>query len=76
MVHSAKRKAKLVNQCFTLGLLISYDHVLNLSTNLASTACELYNTDNLGCPSVLHGGIFSVAAVDNIDHNLSCIAFS
>ena len=71
MLHSATRKAKLVNQCFKLGLSISYDRVLSLSTKLASTACELYNTDNLVCPSVLRGGIFSVAAVDNIDHNLS-----
>ena len=71
MLHSATRKAKLVDQCFKLGLSISYDRVLSLSTKLANTACEQYNSENLVCPSALRGGLFSVAAVDKIDHNLS-----
>jgi len=71
MLHSATRKAHLVDQCFKLGLSISYDRVLSLSTKLATTAFEQYYTENLVCPSHLCGGLFSVAAVDNIDHNLS-----
>jgi len=35
--------------------------VLSLSTKLATTACEQYNTDNLVCPSNLRGDLFSVA---------------
>lgn len=61
----------LVDQCFKLVLSVSYVRVLSLSTKIANTACEQHSSNNLVCPSALRGGLFSVAAVDNIDHNLS-----
>lgn len=71
MLHSATRSNKLVHKCHKLGLSISYDRVLQISNKTANTVCDQYRTDNLVCPPSLKSGCFTVAAVDNIDHNLS-----
>jgi len=71
MLHSATRKRKIVDKCFKLGLSISYDRELTILNKLANSACEQYNSENVVCPLVLQRGLFTVAAADNIDHNLS-----
>jgi len=37
----------------------------------ANAVCTQYRADNVVCPASLHPGLFTVAAADNIDHNLS-----
>lgn len=71
MLHSATRKKKLVDKCNRLGLSVSYDRVNQIATKLGNSVCEMYNSEQLVCPPVLRGGLFTVAAVDNIDHNPS-----
>jgi hypothetical protein len=71
MLHSATRTKKCVNKCHKLGLCISYDRVMQITNKTANTVCEQYRVDNLVCPPSLLLGCFTVAAVDNIDHNLS-----
>ena len=71
MLHAATRKKKLVDKCFKLGLSISYDRVNQIITKLGNSVCAQYNSEQLVCPPVLRGNLFTVATVDNIDHNPS-----
>lgn len=44
---------------------------MQITNKTANTHCSQYREDNLVCPPTLLPGIFTVAAVDNIDYNLS-----
>ena len=54
-----------------LCLCISYDRVLPISTDVANAVCARFHTDGLVCPPQAFIGVFTTAAVDNIDHNPS-----
>ena len=62
---------KVIDKCFRLGLCISYDRIMQISNKVANSVCDYYNSEQLVCPPVLRKGLFTVAAGDNIDHNLS-----
>ena len=70
-VHAQTRKKELVDSMFTLGLSVSYSRVLEISSELASKACSQFQRDGVVCPMKLRSGLFTTAAVDNIDHNPS-----
>ena len=70
-VHAQTRKKELVDSMFTLGLSVSYSRVLEISTELASKACSQFQRDGVVCPVKLRSGLFTTAAVDNLDHNPS-----
>lgn len=55
----------------TLGLSVSYDRVLSISTDLGNAVCRRYLEENVVCPCNLRINLFTTAAVDNIDHNPS-----
>jgi len=61
----------LVDKLFNLGLSISYDRVLNISTAMGNSICERFKHDDVVCPAKLRSDVFMTAAVDNIDHNPS-----
>lgn len=69
MVHTKTRKRELVDRLYDLRLSISYDLVLTISTELGDKICHYYEMDKAVCPPELKGGLFTTAAVDNIDHN-------
>lgn len=69
MVHTKTRKRELVDTLFNLGLSISYDRVLEISTDLGNEVCRFYESEKAVCPPNLRGKLFTTAAVDNIDHN-------
>lgn len=71
MLHSATRKKKLVDRCSALGLSVSYDRVMQIGNKTANSVCAKYRADDVVCPPVLRDDLFTVAAVDNIDHNMS-----
>lgn len=71
VIHTKTRKKELVDMLFSLGLSISYDRVLSISTELANDICNFYETEKAVCPPQLRGGLFTTAAVDNIDYNPS-----
>jgi len=71
MVHTKTRKRELVDTLFSLGLSISYDRVLDISTELGNNICRFYESEKAVCPPNLRGKLFTTAAVDNIDHNPS-----
>ena len=70
MIHTKTRKRELVDQLFDLGLSVSYDRVLEISTELGNKVCHYYQTQKAVCPPQLKCGLFTTAAVDNIEHKL------
>ena len=75
MLHTKTRKRELVDALCNLGLGISYDRVLKISIELGNNVCYYYQQKKVVCPPRLKGGIFTTAAVDNIDHNPSSSSF-
>ena len=65
------RKRELVDNLYELGLSISYDHMLDISTDLGNKFCHRYMIEKAVCPPELKGCLFTTAAIDNIDHNPS-----
>ena len=52
-----------------LGLSVSYHRVLQVENELANSVCQDFKKKGVVCPSQLCKGLFTVAAIDNIDHN-------
>lgn len=50
-----------------LGFCVSYERVLQLENQLATAVCE----DSVVCPKQLRKRLFTVGALDNLDHNPS-----
>jgi hypothetical protein len=71
MLYAATRKKSIIDRLFDLGLCVLYDRVLNLTDDLAAAVCKFYTDQNVVCPPQLHRDLFTVAAVDNLDHNPS-----
>uniref|UniRef100_A0A1X7TS12 Uncharacterized protein n=1 Tax=Amphimedon queenslandica TaxID=400682 RepID=A0A1X7TS12_AMPQE len=70
-VHAKTRKRDLIDSLFHLGLSISYDRVMEISTLMNNRICQKYHAEQLVCPPNLRPGLFITAAIDNIDHNPS-----
>ena len=69
MVHSKTRNKKLIDTLFKLGISVSYDRVLSISTNLANSVIDYFEDEGVVCPPALHKGLFTVGAYDNFDHS-------
>ncbi len=52
-------------------LSVCYDRILQLEKQIASSLCEHANETGVVCPSQLRHGLFTVGALDNLDHNPS-----
>lgn len=70
-IHGATREKSLIDTFYKLGMCISYDRLLSISTDITNSVIDRYDRDGVVCPSKLRDGIFTTAAVDNIDHNPS-----
>ena len=75
-IHTKTRKRELVDALFDLELSISYDRVLDTSTELGNKICHHYEVEKAVCPLQLKDGLFTTAAVDNINHNPSSTSAS
>lgn len=71
-VHAKTRRKDLADTLFQLGLSISYDRVMDMTTALGNHMSGLYHREQVVCPTTLREGLFTTAAVDNINHNPSC----
>lgn len=71
MLHAETRKRDLIDKMYNLGLSVSSDRVLALSTEMGNRACAQFESERVVCPITLRKGVFTTAAVDNIDHNPS-----
>ena len=70
-IHGATREKSLIDTFYKLGMCISYDRLLSISTDITNSVIGRYDRDGVVCPSKLRDGIFTTAAIDNIDHNPS-----
>ena len=70
-VHAVTCSKTLVDTLFHLGLCISYDRILQIQSDIANGVCQRYEMEKVVCPPNMHRGRFTIAAVDNIDHNPS-----
>ena len=56
---------------FHLGLCISYDRVLQIQSDIVNGVCQRYEMEKVVCPPNMRRGLFTIGAVDKIDHNRS-----
>ena len=70
-VHAVARSKTLLDTFFHLGLCVSYDRVLQIQLYIANGVCQCYKMEKVVCPPNMRRGLFTIAAVDNIDHNPS-----
>ena len=71
LIHNKTREKELVDALFELGLCVSNDRVMTISTSLRNSLCHYFNIDQAVCPPKLKGELFTTAAIDDIDHNPS-----
>lgn len=70
-IHQATRSRKLIQQFFQLGISISYDRVLEIEDDIASGVIAQFEEEGVVAPICQRKGLFTVGALDNIDHNPS-----
>ena len=70
-IHSVTRSRELIDNLFSLGISVSYDRVLQLSTDLTNNACARFESLGAVVPAKLCTGVFTTSAIDNIDHDPS-----
>ena len=52
-------------------LSVSHDRILQLESLLANNVCEQFKLEGIVCPDNLRKSLFTIDALDNIDHNPS-----
>ena len=70
-IHGLTRSKHLINQLHQLGICISYERVLQLEDWIAKAICIRFHKDGVVSPVCLHRGLFTVGALDNLDHTPS-----
>ena len=65
------RSETLVNILARFGISITYTRVLELEDRLAKSVCKQSFQEKVVCPSHLKFGLYSVAAINNIDYDPS-----
>ena len=72
-MHSQTSEKKIIEKLYSNGLCISYDSVIEIENNIKDL-CQNYKESGIVCPPSLYSGLFTCAAIDNIDHNSSSSA--
>ena len=70
-IHQLTRSRKIVQQLHKMGMCISYDRVIEVEDWIATSTCQRFREEGVVSPACLRKGLFTVGALDNIDHNLS-----
>ena len=70
-IHARTRQKDLVENMHALGLSVSYARVLEISTEICNKCIDLFTQEHAVCPPNLKYGLFTTAAIDNLDHNPS-----
>ena len=71
LIHNKTRKKGPVNEFAEQGLSISYSRLQEVQNNIAGQLCHQYVTEGVVRPKSLKDGLFTSAAIDNIDSNPS-----
>ena len=69
LIHSKTRKLDLVETLSHLGITISPNRMLEISTSLGNTSISVYEKEGVVCPPNLKLNLFTTAAIDNLDIN-------
>ena len=67
----AERKKGLIDTLSTLGLGISYDRVMSISSDVAHSVCKKFEEEKVVVPTNMKKSLFTAGMIDNIDHNPS-----
>ena len=70
-IHGLTQKRTLIDTFFSLGMCVSYDRFLQITTDMAKGICTIFETENVVCPPKMRYGVFTTGAMDNVDHNPS-----
>ena len=70
-VNAQARNKTLIQQLYQMGISISYDRVKQLEEWIAISVCARFEEDGVVFRICLRKGLFTVGALDNIDHNPS-----
>ena len=70
-MHFITRSETLVAMLARYGIGITYKRVLRIEDTLAKSVCNQAFQDKLVCPSHLKLGLYTVAALDNLDYDPS-----
>lgn len=70
-IHAVTCKRNLIDTLFNLGLCVSHDRLLQLTSDISNGVCQCFMMDDVVCPPKMRRGLFTTAAVDNIDYNPS-----
>ena len=68
-IHAITRSRNLIDTLFNLGICVSYDRLLQFTTDIGNGVCERFRIDGVVCPPKMRSSVFTSAAVDNIDYN-------
>ena len=71
MIHAKTGKRSVVDILASKGLSINYERVLEIKRAISNQVCSKYQESGMVCPSQLKDNIFTTAAIDNLDHNLT-----
>ena len=71
LLHAETRKRGLVDKLCDLGLSVSYNRVLEISSELGNKVSAQFQAGNVVCSLNVKRNLFTTSAVDNIDHNPS-----
>ena len=71
MFHSRTRKKSLIEEPNEYGLSISYIRILEIQNSVTNQLYKFYDVQRSLCPSILQENIFTVSAIDKLDHNPS-----
>lgn len=70
-IHTETRSKKIITQLYHLRLSVSYDRILQLESQFATAVCENFQEKGTVVSAQLRRGLFTVGALDNLDHNPS-----
>ena len=71
LIHGKTRKRELVDILHDRGLCISYDRVMQISTDIANSVITQFEESHVVCLSFFKSNVFTTGNLDNIDHNPS-----
>ena len=67
-VHSLFRSRKLIQQLYSLGIGIFYDHIIQHENSKTVTLCGQYQANDIVCSTHLKKGLFTIGALQQLIH--------
>lgn len=66
--YGRSRDKRQIDEMHNLGLSVSHNRIMEVTSHLCRMAVAQAQTDGVVCPSQLKKNLFTVSALDNIDH--------